>query len=69
MHVVKQLPAILLWQTAGERPPQYDFEVPIVRSHFSVQLLYDGIGAGVRINLAFAIDADDMLAVALFALI
>ena len=52
MHVIEQFPAILLRQSAGNRTPHHDMEIPVVGGQFLWQFLYYDIGPHVLIYLA-----------------
>ena len=69
VHVIKQLPAVLLWQTTGESPPQDDIEIPIIGSHFVVKLLSYGVGAGSWVKMAITKHIYLMMVITLFTLI
>lgn len=64
MHVMKQVPAVLFWQSTGDSASHHDCEIPIIGSQFLLQLINDDVGAHVGIRTILAVNLNRFVAIA-----
>jgi hypothetical protein len=66
IHVVKQLPAILLWESRGYSTSEDNIEIPVVGCEFFGFLVNHHVAANILVNLTLGVNIYQFVSISTF---